>query len=142
MRHTSLALKQKSNIAFFTTNKPSITCINTQGDDDDYLVKIVVNWPCYVVMLTISTANKFTSNRTSVVSRRWHGNIFRFFLCTFGLLLHRNKGSCENVQKPFWEIGHLQHLLHTMITKKKVGLYQYYENNKNFISNDIFAFIF
>ena len=79
MRHTSLALKQKSNIAFFTTNKPSITCINTQGDDDDYLVKIVVNWPCYVVMLTISTANKFTSNRTSVVSSRWHGNIFGFF---------------------------------------------------------------
>ena len=79
MRHTSLALKQKSNIAFFTTNKPSITCINTQGDDDDYLVKIVVNRPCYVVMLTISTANKFTSNQTSVVSSRWHGNIFRFF---------------------------------------------------------------
>ena len=142
MRHTSLALKQKSNIAFFTTNKPSITCINTQGGDDDYLVKIVVNWPCYVVMLTISTANKFTSNRTSVVSSRWHGNIFRFFLCTFGLLLHENNGSCENVQKPFWEIGFLQHLLHTMITKKKVELYQYYEKNKNFISIDVFAFFF
>ena len=76
-----ISFETKVQYCLFTTNKPSITCINTQGDDDDYLVKIVVNWPCYAVMLTISTANKFTSNQTSVVSSRWHGNIFRFFLC-------------------------------------------------------------
>ena len=137
MRHTSLALKQKSNIAFFTTNKPSITCINTQGDDGDYLVKMVFNWPCYAVMLTISTANKFTSNQTNVVSRRWHGNIFRFFLFYLWLTFLQKYRKLRKCTKTLFK----DYTIMTLCTIMIVEISYYCINllNNNFISIDIFV---